>query len=74
MTPFQRTTLAAALAVASAAAFAKQPDQRAIEFAKSVADQSATQQPKATSSQSKATIFSALQTALTSLVKKEGAK
>lgn len=74
MTRFQLASIAAALAVASTTAVAKQPDQRAIELAKSVADQSAPQQPRAATSQGNGTIFSALQTALSSLVKKEGAQ
>lgn len=72
MTPFQLTSIAAALAVASATAMAKSPDQRAIELAQSVADQSAVQQPKATGNPGSGTILSALQAALGSLVKKEG--
>lgn len=72
MTRFQLTSIAAALAVASTTAMAKQPDQRAIELAKSVADQSAVQQPKATAGNG--SILSALQAVLTSLVKKEGAQ
>ena len=72
MTPFQLTSIAAALAVASATAMAKQPDQRAIELAKSVADQSVAQQPKAAPSPGNGTILNALQTMLGSLVKKEG--
>ncbi|PKO69336.1 MAG: hypothetical protein CVU22_05090 [Betaproteobacteria bacterium HGW-Betaproteobacteria-16] len=74
MTPFQLTSIAAALAVASATAMAKQPDQRAIELAKSVADQSASQQPKAAPTQGNSSMFNALQTMLGSLVKKEGAQ
>lgn len=74
MTPFQLTSIAATLAVASATAMAKQPDQRAIELAKSVADQSASQQPKAAPIQGNGTILNALQTVLGSLVKKEGAQ
>ncbi len=74
MSPFKHTSIAAALVVASASAMAKSPDQRAIEHAQSVADRSAVQQPKATASAGNGSIFSALQTALSSLVKKEGAK
>ena len=74
MTRFQLTSIAAALALASASAMAKQPDQRAIELAKAVADQSAAQQPKAASSAGSGTLFSALQAALISLVKKDGAQ
>jgi hypothetical protein len=75
MTRFQLTSIAAALALASASAMAKQPDQRAIELAKAVADQSAAQQqPKAAPSGGSGTLFSALQAALISLVKKEGAQ
>ena len=60
--------------VASATAMAKQPDQRAIELAKSVADQSASQQTKAAPTQGNGTILNALQAVLGSLVKKEGAQ
>lgn len=74
MTPFQLTSIAAALAVASATAMAKQPDQRAIELATSVADQSVAQQPKAASGAGNGTILNALQKMLGSLVKKEGAQ
>ena len=74
MSPFRLTLIAAALAMASATALAKQPDQRAIELAKSVADQSASQQPKAAPSQSTGTMLNALQTMLGSLMKKEGAQ
>jgi hypothetical protein len=74
MTPFQLTSIAAALAVASATAMAKQPDQRAIELAKSVADQSSSQQPKAAPNQANGSMLNALQTMLGSLVKKEGAQ
>lgn len=74
MTPFQLTSIAAALAVASATAMAKQPDQRAIELAKSVADQSSSQQSKAAPNQANGSMLNALQTMLGSLVKKEGAQ
>ncbi|MDO8904953.1 hypothetical protein [Hydrogenophaga sp.] len=71
MSLFKLTSIAAALLVASATVMAKQPDQRAIEFAKSIADQSP-QQPKAATGQGNGSIFSALQAVLNSLVKKDG--
>lgn len=72
MSPFKLTSIAAALVVASTTALAKSPDQRAIEYAQSVADRSAVQQPKAAASAGNGSILSALQTVLSSLVKKEG--
>jgi len=72
MSPFKLTSLAAALVVASATAMAKSPDQRAIEHAQAVADQSSVQQPKAAAGTGNGSILSALQTVLSSLVKKEG--
>jgi len=74
MSPLKLTSLAAALVVASATAMAKSPDQRAIEHAQSIADQSAAQQPKAAASAGNGSILNALQAVLSSLVKKEGAQ